>query len=58
MTLGVSPTARMLKPLTSTPSISPESMWKTRTGVQRSTSAPRESEIVHGYGTSQGQFSK
>ncbi len=36
ITCGVSATAATVRPLTSTPSISPDSIWKTSTALQRS----------------------
>jgi hypothetical protein len=48
-----------VKPLTSTLSTSPESMWKISTSRQRSVSAGMVSpDVVHGHTMSQGQFSK
>ena len=58
MTFGVSPTAATVSPLTSMPSTSPESTWKTSTTWQRSWSAPSASDAVHGHITSHEQFSK
>ena len=58
MNRGVSAQAARVRPPTSTPSTSPESMWKTRTTVQRSLVAPRANDAVQGQTRSQVQFSK
>ena len=58
MYLGVSAIAVTVTPLTSTPSISPESTWKTSAARQWSLSAPIASDAVHGHTTSHEQFSK
>ena len=56
---GVSATMPTERPLTSTPSTSPESMWNTRKTSQRSLSAGAvRPEVVHGQTMSQLQFSK
>ena len=58
MTFGVSQTAATVSPLTSVPSTSPLFTSKTRTTLQRSFVAPRDSEAVQGQTTSHEQLSK
>lgn len=58
ITLGVSTTPAMTRPLTSVPSTSPRLMLKTGTTLQRSFVAPSDSEAVQGHMTSQEQLSK
>ena len=58
ITFGVSATAATVSPLTSVPSTSPSTTWKTSTTLQRSYEAPNASDAVQGQMTSQEQVSK
>ena len=55
ITFGVSATAASVRPLTSVPSMSPLSRWKTSVTLHRSSVAPSASDAVHGQTTSHEQ---